>query len=178
MRALGPLYTSLAPAEELAGVDGSLLICALGTLYTSFAPTGAPALAELGHPDVASGRYSCAARSYGATTSPVSMSTREGDLTSHTESPQCPEPQYSFLVSCLRYLTRVFPPRLRAHSSQAEGPRFVPGRTAAPYLPHREGGERSRGEAGMFRRDIRVSDAKRGRVPCRSKEHTASTRST
>ena len=28
----------------------------------------------------------------------------------------------------------------------------------------------------MFRRDIRVSDAKRGRVPCRSKEYTASTR--
>ncbi len=28
----------------------------------------------------------------------------------------------------------------------------------------------------MFRRDIRVSDAERGRVPCRSKEHTASTR--
>ena len=37
----------------------------LGPLYTSFAPTGAPALAELGHPDVASGRYSCAARSHG-----------------------------------------------------------------------------------------------------------------
>jgi len=30
----------------------------------------------------------------------------------------------------------------------------------------------------MFRRDIRVSEAERGRVPCRSKEHTASTRST
>lgn len=30
----------------------------------------------------------------------------------------------------------------------------------------------------MFRRDIRVSDAERGRVPCRSKEHTASTRPT
>lgn len=28
----------------------------------------------------------------------------------------------------------------------------------------------------MIRRDIRVSDAERGRVPCRSKEHTASTR--
>ena len=27
----------------------------------------------------------------------------------------------------------------------------------------------------MFRRDIRVSEAERGRVPCRSKEHTAST---
>ena len=36
--------------------------CAAGALYTSFAPTGAPALAELGHPDVASGRYSWAAR--------------------------------------------------------------------------------------------------------------------
>ena len=56
--------------------------CVLGSLYTSFAPTGAPALAELGHPDVASGRYSCAARSHGATTSPVSMSLREGALTS------------------------------------------------------------------------------------------------
>ena len=82
---------------------------ALGSLYTSFAPAGAPALAELGHPDVASGRYSCAARSHGATTSPVSMSPQVGALTSHTESPQCPEPQYSFLASCLRYLTPVFP---------------------------------------------------------------------
>ena len=45
------------------------------------------------------------------------------------------------------------------------------------HLPG-EGDGISRGEAGMFRRDIRVSDAKRGRVPCRSKEHTASTRST
>ena len=64
----------------------------LGSLYTSFAPTGAPALAELGHPDVASGRYSCAVRAYGATTSPVSMSPREGVLTSlrnhhHTRLP-------------------------------------------------------------------------------------------
>lgn len=30
----------------------------------------------------------------------------------------------------------------------------------------------------MFCRDIRVSDAERGRVPCRSMEHTASTRPT
>ena len=71
-----------------------------------------PALAGLGHPDVASGRYSCAARSYGDTTSPVSMSPREGALTSHTESPQCPQlnvhswraacgtsPEYSFPAS-------------------------------------------------------------------------------
>ena len=44
-----------------------------------------------------------------------------------------------------------------------------------PTSHHKEG-ESSRGEVGMFRRDIRVSDAKRGRVPCRSKEHAASTR--
>jgi len=110
--------------------------------------------------------------------------------------PSCPEPagrcpdlpygvtampwtQYSFLASCLRYLTRVFLPRIRAHSSQTERPWFVPHRASAPTTPPaRRRGEDSRGEAGMFRRDIRVSEAKRGRVPCRSKEHTASTRPT
>lgn len=45
------------------------------------------------------------------------------------------------------------------------------------HLPG-EGERVSRGEVGMFRRDIRVSEAERGRVPCRSKEHTASTRPT
>ena len=55
-------------------------------------------------------------------------------------------------------------------------PRLSPlPRSHVPYLVHREGEGVCRGEAGMFRRDIRVSDAKRGRVPCRSKEHTAST---
>ena len=53
---------------------------------------GHPPSLQLGHPDVASGRYSCAARSYGATTSPVLMSPREGALTSlrnhhHTRLP-------------------------------------------------------------------------------------------
>ena len=149
----------------------------LGPLYTSFAPTGAPALAELEHPDVASGRYSCAARSYGATTSPVSMSPREGALTSHTESPQCPEPNIHSRRAVLRYLTPVFPLPASAHTLPKPSARGS-FHTAHPHpLLHLPGeGERvSRGEAGMFRRDIRVSEAKRGRVPCRSKEHTAST---
>ena len=152
---------------------------ALGSLYTSFAPTGAPALAELGHPDVASGRYSCAARSYGATTSPVSMSPREGALTSHTESPQCPQLNvHSWRAVCgtsPQYSPSPFP-----HTLPKPRPRgSFPNARSHPllHLPG-EGEGVSRGEAGMFRRDIRVSEAKRGRVPCRSKEHTASTHST
>ena len=126
-----------------------------------------PALAELEHPDVASGRYSCAARSYGATTSPVSMSPREGALTSHTESPQCPEPNIHSRRAVLRYLTPVFPLPASAHTLPKPSARGS-FHTAHPHpLLHLPGeGERvSRGEAGMFRRDIRVSDAKRGRVP-------------
>ena len=53
-------------------------------------------------------------------------------------------------------------------------PRLAPDATRTHYSTFPERG-RDRGEAGMFRRDIRVSEAKRGRVPCRSKEHTAST---
>lgn len=80
-----------------------------------------------------------------------------------------PSTQYSILASCLRYLTPVFLPRLRAHSSHSEQPRFASlprSRTHYSICPER--GEGSRGETGMFRRDIRVSDAERGRVPCRS----------
>ena len=151
----------------------------LGSLYTSFAPTGAPALAELEHPDVASGRYSCAARSYGATTSPVSMSPQVGALTSHTESPQCPEPNiHSWRAVCGTSPEYSFPASAHTLPKPSARGSF---HTVHPHpLLHLPGeGERvSRGEAGMFRRDIRVSDAKRGRVPCRSKEHTASTRPT
>ena len=163
---------------EPVGFDGSLLMCALGSLYTSFAPTGAPALAELGHPDVASGRYSCAARSYGATTSPVSMSPREGALTYHTDSPPHPN---TYLVLrqavCGTQPQYSFPPS--AHTlPKPSVPRFASlPRQPHPTSHHREGRE-AEGEAGMFRRDIRVSDAERGRVPCRSKEHTASTHPT
>ena len=86
-----------------------------------------------------------------------------------------PSTQYSILASCLRYLTRVFPLPVPAHSSHSEQPRFASlPRQPHPTSHHREGREAG-GEAGMFRRDIRVSDAERGRVPCRSKEHTAST---
>ena len=121
----------------------------LGPLYTSFAPTGAPALAELGHPDVASGRYSCAVRAYGATTSPVSMSPREGALTSHTESPQCPQLNvHSWRAACGTSL-QYSPPRLRAHSFQAERPRFVPSRTTAPYLVP-QGGRREKQGRGRY----------------------------
>ena len=60
----------------------------------------------------------------------------------------------------------------------ASSPRFA-SLPRSRTLPRTTGrGEGSRGEAGMFRRDIRVSDAERGRVPCRSKEHTASTHPT
>ena len=150
----------------------------LGSLCTSFAPTGAPALAELGHPDVASGRYSCAARSHGATTSPVSMSPREGVLTSlrnhhHTRLPTFVSRQASAVP---HPSIPSPPPRTLFPSRVARG--SFPAAQPHPTSYHREEGERSRGEVGMFRRDIRVSDAKRGRVPCRSKEHTASTRPT
>ena len=89
-----------------------------------------------------------------------------------------PSTQYSILASCLRYLTRVFPsppPRTLFPSQVARGSFH-----SAQPRPHLapQGGGISRGEAGMFRRDIRVSEAKRGRVPCRSKEHTASTHPT
>ena len=168
----------LAHVGEPVGFDGSLLMCALGSLYTSFAPTGAPALAELGHPDVASGRYSCAARSHVVLKpSCPEPSGRRTDVS--TEPPPYPatnlrlpasfcgtSPEYSFPASAHTL------PKPRARGSF---------HTAHPHpLLHLPGeGERvSRGEAGMFRRDIRVSDAKRGRVPCRSKEHTASTRPT
>ena len=148
----------------------------LGPLYTSFAPTGAPALAELGHPDVASGRYSCAVRAYGATTSPVSMSPREGALTSHTESPQCPQLNvHSWRAVCgtsPQYSPSPFPHTLPKPRDRGSFPAAQP----HPLLHLPGEGERvSRGEVGMFRRDIRVSEAERGRVPCRSKEHTAST---
>lgn len=89
-----------------------------------------------------------------------------------TEPPWHPNTYLSPSASCLRYLTPVFPLPVPAHSSQTERPRFVPHRAAAPTTPP----ARRRGEVGMFRRDIRVSEAERGRVPCRSKEHTASTR--
>ena len=51
-----------------------------GALYTSFAPTGAPALAELGHPDVAAGRYSGTALAC-ATRNPFIASPRVGAQT-------------------------------------------------------------------------------------------------
>ena len=120
----------------------------LGSLYTSFAPTGAPALAELEHPDVASGRYSCAARSYGATTSPVSMSPREGALTSQTEPPQCPEPNIHSRRAVLRYLTPVFPLPASAHTlPKPSSPRLAPDAPRTHYSTSRRGerivGERS-----------------------------------
>ena len=132
----------LAHVGEPVGSDGSLLMCALGTLYTSFAPTGAPALAELGHPDVASGRYSCAARSYGATTSPVSMSPREGALTYHTDSPPHPNTYLVPWRAVCGTSPEYSPPRLRAHSSQAENSRFIPRHTVAPTTPPSRRGER------------------------------------
>ena len=84
-----------------------------------------PALAELGHPDVAAGRYSGIALAC-ATRNPFIASPQVGAQTPirnhhRTQIPICisrravcgTSPQYS-------------PPRLRAHSSQAEGPRFSP----------------------------------------------------
>ena len=148
----------------------------LGPLYTSFAPTGAPALAELGHPDVASGRYSCAARSHGATTSPVSMSPREGALTSLRNHRNPLNPTFiPGKLSAVPHPSIPFP--APAYTlPKPSNPRLAPDATRTHYSTFPERGEDSRGEVGMFRRDIRVSEAERGRVPCRSKEHTASTR--
>ena len=60
------------------------------------------------------------------------------------------------------------PPRSRTVFPSRAARGSYPCRTAAPYLAPQRGEGISRGEAGMFRRDIRVSDAERGRVPCRS----------
>ena len=57
-----------------------LLMCVLSSLYASFAPAGAPALAGLGHPDVASGRYSGTALAC-ATKNPFIASPRVGTQT-------------------------------------------------------------------------------------------------
>ena len=179
-----PSFLQGHPPSQSSGTLMSLraipLSLRLGVLYPSFAPTGAPALAELGHPDVASGRYSWAVRARMVVLKPSCRepSGRRLDLPYGVTA--MPSTQRSFLASCLRYLTPVFPPRFRVHSSQAEQP-AVHSRPHNPHPTshHREGRrERAWGEAGMFRRDIRVSEAERGRVPCRSKEHTASTRST
>ena len=90
-----------------------------------------------------------------------------------------PSTQYLILASCLRYPTPVFLPPSPRTLFPSRGPAvYSPPRNPHPTSHHREGDGISRGEAGMFRRDIRVSDAERGRVPCRSKEHTASTRPT
>lgn len=70
------------------------------------------------------------------------------------------------------------PPRSRTLFPQRAVAVRIPAAQPHPLLHLPGEGKRGRGEAGMFRRDIRVSDAKRGRVPCRSKEHTASTRPT
>ena len=97
----------------------------------------------------------------------------------HTESPQCPQLNvHSWRAVCGTSPEYSFP--ASAHTlPKPSSPRLSPlPRSHVPYLVHREGEGVCRGEAGMFRRDIRVSEAKRGRVPCRSKEHTASTRST
>ena len=79
-------------------------------------------------------------------------------------------------VSCLRCLTPAFPSPPPRTLFPSRGPAFrsLPHSRTLPRTIGR--GERSKGEVGMFRRDIRVSEAKRGRVPCRSKEYTASTR--
>ena len=94
-----------------------------------------------------------------------------------TEPPPYPATNLRLPASCLRYLTPVFPLPASAHTlPKLSLPRFVPVATCTHYSTFPERGrERGRGEAGMFRRDIRVSEAERGRVPCRSKEHTAST---
>ena len=151
------------------------LRCALGTLYTSFAPAGDPpsqgsgTLMSLLEGIAAPRSHSCgkpfhtepAGRRidflYGTTTAPKYLSCS--------------------LASCLRYLTPVFPsPPPRTLFPSRGAAVHSPPRNPHPTSHQREGDGISRGEAGMFRRDIRVSDAKRGRVPCRSKEHTASTR--
>ena len=135
-----------------------------------------PALAELGHPDVAAGRYSGTALAC-ATRNPFIASPQVGaqtPLRNHHRT-QIPilfpgelsaVPNPSILLPASAHTL----PKPRARGVFPDAPR-----THYSTFPERGG---DRGEAGMFRRDIRVSDAERGRVPCRSKEHTASTRPT
>ena len=95
------------------------------------------------------------------------------------EPPQCPEPNiHSWRAVCGTSPEYSFPASAHTLSKPSARVSF-PAAQPHPLLHLPGEGERvSRGEAGMFRRDIRVSDAERGRVPCRSKEHTASTRPT
>ena len=132
-----------------------------------------PALAELGHPDVAAGRYSGTALAC-ATRNPFIASPQVGaqtPLRNHHRT-QIPilfpgelsaVPNPSILLPASAHTL----PKPRARGVFPDAPR-----THYSTFPERGG---DRGEAGMFRRDIRVSEAERGRVPCRSKEHTAST---
>lgn len=65
----------------------------------------------------------------------------------HTEPPPHPNTYLHLSASCLRYLTRVFLPRLRAHPSQAEQPavRSLPHSRTLPRITgrrEREVGER------------------------------------
>lgn len=96
-----------------------------------------------------------------------------------TEPPRHPNTYLSPSVSCLRYLPSASPSAFPHTLPKPSSPRFAPLPRQPHPLLHLPGeGKRGRGEVGMFRRDIRVSDAERGRVPCRSKEHTASTHTT
>ena len=134
--------------------------------HSSFAPTGAPALAELGHPDVAAGRYSGTALAC-ATRNPFIASPQVGaqtPLRNHHRT-QIPilfpgelsaVPNPSILLPASAHTL----PKPRARGVFPDAPR-----THYSTFPERGG---DRGEAGMFRRDIRVSEAERGRVPCRS----------
>ena len=137
-----------------------------------------PALAELGHPDVAAGRYSGTALAC-ATRNPFIASPQVGAQTPLRNHHRTQIPiLFPGELSAVPNPSILLP--ASAHTLPKPRPRgSFPNARSHPllHLPG-EGEGVSRGEAGMFRRDIRVSEAKRGRVPCRSKEHTASTRST
>ena len=123
------LYTILRPAH------GELSLRVKRKAVYALVPTGAPALAELGHPDVASGRYSWAVRARMVVLKPSCRepSGRRLDLPYGVTA--MPSTQRSFLASCLRYLTPVFPPplpRTLFPSRAARG--SFPAAQSAPYL--------------------------------------------
>ena len=153
-------------------------MCALGPLYTSFAPAGDPPSQSSGtlmslQEGIAVLRARMVAASLFILSPRVSAQT---PLWNHRNA--CNPIFIPGDLSAVPHSSIPLP--ASAHTlPKPSSPRLAPDapRTHYSTFPERER-ERGRGEAGMFRRDIRVSEAERGRVPCRSKEHTASTRPT
>ena len=140
--AVGSLYASFAPTGDPPSQSSGTLMslqegiaepCAwyairflrlcrgwAGSLYTSFAPTGDP-------PSQSSGTLMslqegiAEPRAHGCD-EPFHRKSAGRRPDVPTEPPRHPNTYLSPSVSCLRYLTRVFPLRVPAQSSQAEQP--------------------------------------------------------